>query len=630
MRGTVLAVMSMLCGCTGLVFEPASQPGQPAEPEPELDGRALYAAHCASCHQALELSTLKGRTVTADGIEAAIDGKISAMGVLRGVLGRAQLEAIAKLFDGLGTTDAFACAGGADEKNSSAELIRLTGPELRSSYRAALPKEVWEAVAPYEYLLPTDELEGSIDRFPGRYTADTAEQLSRFNAHVATALTADSSRIAAFFGPCATPARFTQSCFDAFLDTRGARILRSNLGPADHAELWAVVAQATGVPNQLQTAAQLLLNAPRFAYHLELGEAVDADGYLQLSGYEIASRISYAMTAAPPDDELWAAAVSGTLDLAAVSAHVDRLASTETFRARVVDFVKFYLGRAAANPPPPVADFMAGLDGAGLQAAATDDFDAFIAWVVLEDRGTLSDLFTSKATFPKTAALASIMETATWSAGPPLSSARHPGLLTRPFFTLVSEPNAKLVQRGRAVRINMLCTDVPQPSAGDLAGRPTLSAVDLATLTRRDYIDKATLGAPSCVVCHSKMNQLGFATESYDSVGRYIERERIYDPGNVRVAEQPVTRTSTPAITENDLRVFEGAGDFQAALANAEVLQTCLSRKAYQFFNRQRDSALDACRLNRMHARLRSNQPLFDFLLQDLKHPSVLYKRGAQ
>lgn len=62
-----------------------------------------------------------------------------------------------------------------------------------------------------------------------------------------------------------------------------------------------MVNQATGVPNQLKTLAQLLFNDPRFVYHLELGAgASDANGMVALTSYEIANRISYGMTSSPP------------------------------------------------------------------------------------------------------------------------------------------------------------------------------------------------------------------------------------------------------------------------------------------------------------------------------------------
>ena len=54
----------------------------------------------------------------------------------------------------------------------------------------------------------------------------------------------------------------------------------------------------------------------------------------------------------------------------------------------------------------------------------------------------------------------------------------------------------------------MLCSDVPQPSLTDLAGRPAMTEADLLNLNRRQFINKATMGAASCIVCHSKMNEL--------------------------------------------------------------------------------------------------------------------------
>jgi hypothetical protein len=480
-------------------------------------------------------------------------------------------------------------------------------------------------------MLPPDTLDGDIQNFVGTYTDDTANQLSRFNEQVANQLTVSNANVAAFYGSCASLSSFPKACFDSFLAAKGSTILRSALSANDNTSLWSVVNQASGVPNQLKTLAQLLFNDPRFVYHLELGAGTsDANGMVALTSYEVANRISYGMTAAPPDAALWADAVLDKLKtMPAVNSHVDRLAGTPAYKSRIAALMKFYVGTEKSNPAPVHAEFMNGINGTDLNLAATDEFDDYINQVVFTQQGNLQDLFTSRATFPRTAAMAAVMGTPVWTAGAALTAPNHAGLLARPYLHMLNDPNLKLVQRGKKIRINMMCSGIPEPTANDLAGRPTLSGSDLTSLNRRDYIDKATLGGLSCAACHSKMNQLGFATENYDSIGRYIRTEKIYNTALVKVAEFPVLSSSTPAITAGDARTFSNMNEFQLALSQSDALQQCFTQKTYQFLQRRPENlSTDSCRLKKMDTALKSKLPLTTFFLENFKQTSVLYKRN--
>lgn len=600
-------------------------------------GQALYEAKCANCHGSFAVSTLKGRTITTAIIQSAISTKISAMKILEGTLSTAQIDSITELFvnnPGGGTplTSNFACTGGESEKNSSVSLIRLNGRELKNSYIATVGTSIWNSLANYHYLLPPDKFDGNISNFVPSYTFDMTDQISRFNEQLAAQLVLSNANISSFFGSCATSTSFTKTCFDAFLAAKGPQIFRSALNTDDNASLWSVVTQAGAVTDQLKILVQLLYGDARFLFHLELGEgAPDANGMIKLTSYEVANRIAFGLTGAPPTGSLWTDATQNKLTtIAAVSAQVDSLSQSPEFRSRVIDFVKYYVGaESTGTAPTTVTEFMSGLNGTGLESAATNEFNNYVDYIVFSMNGSLKDLYSSRAAFPGTQPLATIMGTNVWTSGQPMMANNYVGILTRPYMNLIANPNLKLVQRGKRIRINMLCTDVPQPSAADLAARPLLSDADLINLNRRDYIDKATLASASCIVCHSKMNQLGYATENYDSIGRFITTERIYNSSSVKVAEHPVVSSSKPAITETDSRVFANVDEFQNALTDSDVMHQCLSRKAYQFLQRVPDDiSKDSCRLNKMDTLIKQNKPIKQFIIENFKQQSVLYRRS--
>lgn len=668
---TVLA----LIGCGGAApdsvsaaAEPAPEPapGPPPGPGPApapapgpqgdaMRGAAVYASsNCGTCHGPDPAAKVSGidRGVTVAALTAAY-ARVGAMAGFQTSLSAANNADLAAYVasrvapvaipvpapspvpappaPGGQATSSFVCPSTEAEKNSSSDLIRLTGPELRNTYAAVLPAPVWSGLSNSLYLLPPDNLDGRIENFVRTYTEDAANQISRFNEQVASQITLSNANVSAFYGSCASLTAFPKACFDSFLATKGSSILRSAVTASDNSEMWSVVSQAGGVPNQLKTLTQLLFNHPRFVYHLELGAgASDANGLVALTSYEVANRISYGMTSSPPDPTLWTDAVLDKLrTMPAVNSHVDRLATTNAYRSRITSLMKFYIGTEKSNPAPQHAEFMNGIDGTDLNLAATNEFDDYINQVIFTQKGTLQDLFTSRATFPRTPAMAAIMGTPVWTSGAAMSAPNHAGLLARPYFYMLNDPNLKLVQRGKKLRINMLCSIVPEPTATDLAGRPLLSGADLTTLNRRDYIDKSTLAGASCTSCHSKLNQLGFSTEHYDSIGRYTQVEKIYNTSFVKVAEFPIVSTSTPAISTTDARTFANINEFQLALSQSNTLHQCLSQKSYQFLQRRVENLdSDSCRLRKMDTALKSNLPLTSFFLENFKQTSLLYKRN--
>lgn len=594
-----------------------------------LVGKALYDQSCASCHNAFETSNLKGRTITAEKITGATTS-ISAMAPLKGLLTNDQLASLVALFPATinePTTSSFACASTEAEKNTSIGLNRLNNQELQNTYKTFLPAAAWTALSSSLYLLPNDELFGDIKNFNNKYTASFTDQMNLFNENVATQIMASSTNIQSFFGTCASSSSFAKTCFDSFVSTKLNRILRYAVPATESAAMYTAISAATNPADQMKALIQIIFNDPRFLFHVEQGSATATNGLYPLTSYEVANRLSYGILASPPDDTLWAAAVAGSLTTTtAVSTQVDRLAATAAFQARVVDFIKFYIGKAS-NAPPTNTDFLAGLNTTGLPAAIDTEFADYVKYIVFTQKGTLNDLLTSKIAFPKTASLASIFGTSTSSTA--VTTTNHYGLLSRPYFHLISNENLKLVQRGKSIRVNMLCTDVPQPSASDIAQRPTLTASDLINLNRRDYIDKATMSAASCIVCHSKLNQIGFTTEAYDSVGRFNTTEKIYDANGKKVASHPVVMSSSPNITENDTRTFASLPDFADALSKSDALHQCLTRKTYQFFWKQdMNVTYDSCRANKIDNALKEGKSIYDTLLENFKTTSILYRRG--
>ena len=91
---------------------------------------------------------------------------------------------------------------------------------------------------------------------------------------------------------------------------------------------------------------QAFLQSPYFVYRVETSSDVGRDGLIMLSGYEIATRLSYMIWNTMPDDALFAAAASGALSTAeGVRAETERLLADD--RARGARGARARAGRRA-------------------------------------------------------------------------------------------------------------------------------------------------------------------------------------------------------------------------------------------------------------------------------------------
>src|SRR5262245_27792021 len=111
-----------------------------------------------------------------------------------------------------------------------------------------------------------------------------------------------------------------QGCGRRFIETFGKRAWRRPLQAEEIERLYTVFDQArmaydfrTGI----QMAIQAMLQSPAFLYRVETGLPPEPGAtYARLTGWEMASRLSYLLWGSIPDDALFAAAEAGQLSTA--------------------------------------------------------------------------------------------------------------------------------------------------------------------------------------------------------------------------------------------------------------------------------------------------------------------------
>lgn len=360
----------------------------------------------------------------------------------------------------------------------------------------------------------------------------------------------------------------TSDCLESFVERFGRQAWRRPL-TSDEIERYYAVAESAATSTAqrwegVRWAITALLQSPHFLYRAEIGSADDADATSRVLGdHELASRLAFALTEAPPDTELSEAADDGTLrrDLAS---HVERLSSGEpaTRAATRVVTEHLQLFRLA-----PGGEGTGGAVSPSLAADMQAQTQATVESLVRAD-ADFRTLFTTPDTFltPALAELYDVEMSPTGSMQPHRFAEASPrkGVLGHAsLLALYADGEASSpTRRGRFIRENLLCEAVGSPPAGVESERPEQQDAS----TRRERVESWSAN-PSCAECHRRMDPLGLALEGFDGTGRY------------RHSDQGEAIDATGALDETPVN---GAVELAEALSEDQRVPRCLVHTAFR------------------------------------------------
>jgi Protein of unknown function (DUF1588)/Protein of unknown function (DUF1592)/Protein of unknown function (DUF1595) len=431
------------------------------------------------------------------------------------------------------------CEAGAGPGLDPAPLARLSNEELNNSVRALLPSGTNDVGLPW---LPADE--AGYAALPNVST----EAVHALAHAVALRLTTDG---AAFLGGCDPGARGDDECREALLFPFVERAYRRPLEDEDREELAAVFAAGRELGGDFASGAraviEVALENPDFVYLIERGtEPVPGDALVDLTSYERAARLSYFLTASPPDDELWAAAKAKELDAAALAKHAERLLDSRLSGAQLSRFYARWVGAGTPSEITPL-----GFD-ASLAADAAESSRRFVEDVLTRRDGTFRALLTEPSTWTNGALAEFYGFSATGAAWQKvmLEPAQRGGLFTQPAFLASTSHGASTsaVTRGLLVLERLLCYDVPTEPADLVVPLPEVPS----NPTERAQLEAAT-NAPQCTPCHSALDSVGFAFGHYDAVGRW----RDTDAGLAVDSSGNLDRTAAAGSFEDALELMQ-------------------------------------------------------------------------
>jgi hypothetical protein len=267
----------------------------------------------------------------------------------------------------------------------------------------------------------------------------------------------------------------------------------------------------------VQVALTTVLASPQFLF---LAEPDPSGKDRPLTGFELASRLSYFLWSSMPDDALFQDAREGTLR-ANLRGQVVRMLRDPKADAFVANFAGQWLQLRKIVGVTPDRDLFPGFDET-LREAMQLETERYFGYILRGNRSVM-ELLDSDYTFLNER-LAQHYGIEGVRGGEfrkvTLTDRRRGGVLTQAsILTLTSNPNrTSPVKRGQWILQQILGTPPPPPPPDVPKLDESRAAADGGTLRDRMEAHRAM---PECASCHRQMDPLGFALENYDAVGRW-------------------------------------------------------------------------------------------------------------
>ena len=317
------------------------------------------------------------------------------------------------------------------------------------------------------------------------------------------------------------------------------------------------------------------LVSPAFLYRIESTEPdPDSKGASRLDGYSLASRISFLLWDAPPDEELLTAAGKGELfKQETLQQQVDRMVASPRFEDGVRAFFWDNFGYDRFDGLVKDTALFPLFSPQLRNDAQEQSMRTIVDHLITQNRD-YRELFTTNQTFLNRN-LGSLFrvpvhveEYGGWVPYTFEPEHHRAGLLTLPAFLMLDpshEGRSSPTIRGKMVRELFLCQVVPPPP-GDV-NFDLVEDVSSPLKTARERLARHNED-PVCSGCHAVTDPIGLSYENYDAIGQYRTHENgavIDASGNFEGVE------------------FDEALGLQHALADSDALTSCLARRTYEY-----------------------------------------------
>jgi len=362
------------------------------------------------------------------------------------------------------------------------------------------------------------------------------------------------------------------TCASKVIAAFGARAYRRPLSDTESKDLLAKYDEAkklgTDAMGALQHVMHIMLASPPFLYRIELDPSVSDKTAHDLTGYELASRLSYALWSSMPDDTLFALAKSGELSKPdTLSAQVDRMFDDSRSDMLAQNFAAQWFGSRRVPDHVASATLFPAWN-AKLAASMQREMELYFSEFL---RGDLSfaDYLTTDMNFVDSTLASFYGFPAVSGTGfqKVMNTTDHrQGFLgLAGFLSHTSrETRTSPIIRGKWILDAVWCLPLQVPTNLVIDPLPEPTPGSGPTTVRE--LMAAHRASPSCAPCHDIIDPIGLALEHFDGIGSYRE---TYE-GSVAID----TSGTLPGGTAVD-----GLSSLSGALAKDSRFMSCAAQK---------------------------------------------------
>ncbi len=489
---------------------------------------------------------------------------------------------------GLGRLDAeqlAACEKKGRDPSPGAPVARRLN---RREYDNAIEALLFDRSNPSKNF-PADEVEHHFDTMSGALSV----QVEHLRAYLDVAPKIATTAVAQHLGeiaPCDLRAD-AAACKGRFIDSFGMRAYRRPLDSEERALLASVFDQ--GLKTSPERAAELVIqtaiqSAP-FLYRFEsqMSEDFSKSSTPAVSGWNMASRLSFLLWSSIPDDALFAAAQAGELDTSdGIARQVDRMLADPKAAKATGDFHELWFGLLSVVVEKDVGRFRTWTPDS--YRDMRQEVRRFTSDVVFGN-GTYKDLMTGSHSFVNAnlATHYSLTEKPTDWQRVEFEPDTRAGVLTlgAVLSRYALKADASPVRRGVFIRDHLFC-DPPLPPPADVDTTPPPQD---PSKTTRERFAQLTQNA-RCASCHTLINPIGFGLSNFDGAGRYLTEEN------------GIAVDASGSLEELDFEMpnYDGPRALGEKIAGSHRAQRCAVSNLFRFSFGRTETDGDLCALQRL------------------------------
>lgn len=598
---SVLAVLVLFQNCEeyksqSITLTEENSPPNQIEAE-EIDGVLVYNQQCMNCHGALVSSTKRNKSF------ALIDTAILNVPAMSGIkLKPEEIEAVALVLKdapvvGGGESADFQCDPVTPPSNS--KLVRLSNYEYRSSlerifYR--IKPEITQFMNS-ELRLPEEAKKEGFDNHVLNLSTDRLEGYYNAANGIGTLVgSSEVNREKVFGSSCVNASNVSDSCLETFLAEFGRKIFRRPLNDTEIASYINTFKMGSGLGNDesVKLLVQRLLLSPNFLFKVEVEGTAESNNLLKLSPYELASRLSFALTGASPDDMLLEDVAENGLNDERLLFHARRYFNSTRGQRHIERFFRQWLSLETISGLDS-NDMFPGLSEDDAKNQLLDEMNKVVNNEVFTKNSSYKELMSTQQGYVASDFLKSIYKMSSSENGFVTLPQERKGLLTRAAFLFYGHDDSHPILRGVKILEDVLCVPMDSPPADAIAMRTPASHL---LSTRQRFTEMTSPSA--CIGCHSKINPVGFAFENFNGLGMIRTQEQIIDNFGQVIATHNIDAQTTLELGDDTFSV-NGGSEAGERIAVSDQAAACFSRKVFRGVMGKQETQNDSCAIGAMY-----------------------------